>query len=121
MRLAHYAIALGLALGPIELGCGSDNCLDVTAEPLVKLTIIDALSGEKICDAQVDTDLGWQVSKNSLDCSYAIAIEEQGATITITAQKAFYQTATKVVGTDYELDSCGQPIHIVTSMQMAPL
>jgi hypothetical protein len=121
MRIAHFPVLVGLALAPTELGCGSNDCLEVTSEPLVKLTITDAFGGQKICDAEVDTSEGWPVTRNGLDCSYAIGIEDKGVTLTITAQKQFYQTATKTVATDYEIDSCGQPIHISTSMQMAPL
>lgn len=118
----RVALAALLSLLPLQAACGGDNCYDVETIPLIKVEITDAISGEKICEGvDVSTDVGWPARENRLDCNYTIEIEERDITVEITAEKNFYQPATKSVDTGYEVDQCDQPKHIMVKMQLTQL
>ena len=110
-------IAALLSPSLLSFGCSS-NCVSTDAQAAFRVTITDGTSGTKICDAELDTDLGWAANTNTIDCTYTIDIPEQGQALVITARKPGYQEATKTVNSDYESDSCGNAIQVPVQMQM---
>jgi hypothetical protein len=111
--------AILAALWSAVTGCG-DSCYRTQAEPAIKLSVQDAATGDPICDAVVDIDLGWTVRPSQLDCTYLIPIEDPAATLTLTVEKAGYEKASKTLKASYETDRCDQPVHVVTEMKLTP-
>ncbi len=96
-----------MLLGLVALGCGP-TCYDDYVNPNFRVSVTDAQTGERICDAEVSIN-GEAAFAYERDCDYARDIPS-GETAELTVSKAGYQVLVQQLSTSYELDECDKAI-----------
>lgn len=104
MMARHRRMSKALAALPLLwLGCGvgTTACPDLAAANF-SVTVVDASSGQRICDATVsatDTASGSSMALSpfggSTDCTYSGGFYERTGTFSLTAQKTGYLSVTQ--------------------------